>query len=91
MALTKKIQSSDNFGRPAEFEDAYIKVVSTTGGKDVVVASVCIYAQDPKNASVQIVKNEQHKFAPDMNGGNFIAQAYKHLKTLAEYTDANDC
>jgi hypothetical protein len=91
MALTKKISVVDNFNRSADFENAYIKVTSVNGGKDVVVAGVAIYAQDPKLGSVVVIKNEQHKFTPDMNGANFIAQAYKHLKTLADYSDAKDC
>lgn len=33
----------------------------------------------------------EYTFVPDMNGGNFIAQAYAHLKTLPEFADATDC
>jgi hypothetical protein len=30
-------------------------------------------------------------FIPDMEGGNFIKQAYLYLKTLPEFADAVDC
>jgi hypothetical protein len=32
-----------------------------------------------------------YSFAPDLNGKNFIAQAYEHLKTLPEFAGATDC
>ena len=91
MALTKKIQTADNFGRLAEFESAYIKVAYINGNKDTIVANVCIYATDPKTSSVQVVKNEQHSFVPNMTGENFIAQAYNHLKTLPDFAGAFNC
>jgi hypothetical protein len=30
-------------------------------------------------------------FFPSLEGNNFIAQAYEHLKTLPEFEGAEDC
>lgn len=65
------------------FKDAYIKVLSTAGGKDC------------QNVSVQISSGEKqfikgYEFCPDMDGPNFIKQAYLYLKTLPEFEGAED-
>ena len=41
------------------------------------------------NASVQYEKT--FEFVPDLDGPNFVKQAYEHLKTLPEFADAVDC
>jgi hypothetical protein len=65
-------------------EGAHIKVVSTEGTKQQQRALVQITAGEK-----QIVKI--YDFAPDIEGPNFIAQAYAHLKTLPEFSGAVDC
>lgn len=35
--------------------------------------------------------DDEYEAAYDMNGGNPIAQAYAHLKTLPEFADSVDC
>ena len=32
-----------------------------------------------------------YSFTPNLDGQNFIAQAYNHLKTLPEFSGATDC
>lgn len=64
--------------------NAYIKVESVSGGKDNVTATV----------STKIGENVKTKFyhyKPNLDGSNFIKQAYEHLKTLPEFADAVDC
>ena len=39
----------------------------------------------------QISQANTFYFKPNMNGGNFIAQAYKHLKTQPNFNDSFDC
>jgi hypothetical protein len=34
---------------------------------------------------------KQFVFAPNLDGPNFIKQAYEHLKTLPEFDGAVDC
>jgi len=86
MALSKEI-SIDVFGKNVAFQNAYIKVAHISGSKDSVVATVnMMNAKDG-----QIIKQNDYEFTPSMNGNNFIAQAYEHLKTLPEFADATDC
>jgi len=65
---------------------AYIKIVSVTGNKNEVVASVK-FSDD--NKSIE----KQYRVPVSVADGskNFIAQAYDHLKTLPEFSGATDC
>jgi hypothetical protein len=67
---------------------SYIRVSNITGNKNEIVASVIFHKDD---ATGESFKAGNYKFAPDMNGDNFIRQAYKHLKTLPEFSSAVDC
>lgn len=96
MALTKNYQvvcfGTYNLPWAQEFAEektftlsnAYVKVLSVEGTKESLRAKVQI-AADGKS----MVKN--FNFAPNMDGDNFIRQAYKHLKTLPEFAGATDC
>jgi hypothetical protein len=64
--------------------ECYIKVMSVTGFKDSASAQVS-FASDKANGL------KTYSFVPDMDGNNFIAQAYEHLKTLPEFVNAIDC
>jgi SepF-like predicted cell division protein (DUF552 family) len=64
--------------------DAYIKVVSVEGTKDKMNAQVQITSENKNMAKIV-------SFSPNMEGDNFIRQAYKHLKTLPEFDGATDC
>jgi hypothetical protein len=66
---------SDNF---------YIKVETISGSKANVNCVVSF-----KGEKIELIK--RFEFEPTMDGGNFIAQAYEHLKTLPEFTGAIDC
>lgn len=85
MALKKTISLKNNFGLENTFQDAYIKVKSVNGTKESVTAYVD-YAKD-----TQVLVQKGFQFVPNMNGQNFIKQAYEHLKTLNEFVDAIDC
>ena len=87
MALTKQISVVSNFGDSVSFDEAYIKVDSLTGNKEQMRAYVSTY----KKENEQIISRKNYSFTPNLNGKNFIAQAYAHLKTLDEFADANDC
>ena len=64
--------------------DAYIKVETVTGNKFQVASTISL--TDNKK-----VFYRTYEFSPDLAGPNFIAQAYLHLKTLPEFSDATDC
>ena len=86
MALSKNI-AVKAFGRTLNFDDAYIKVSNLTGSKDQVDAKICSFSA--KNG--ELLETQYARFVPNMDGGNFIKQAYEHLKTLPEFAGATDC
>lgn len=67
---------------------SYIRVAHVAGTKHDVTANVMFHKD---NASGEAFKAGNYKFSPDMNGGNFIRQAYDHIKSLPEFTNAVDC
>jgi hypothetical protein len=86
MALEKTIAL--NFaGKEIDFQNAYIKVMIAGGSKAEATASLSYF--DQKDGSV--FKQAVVSFAPSMDRGNFIKQAYDHLKTLPEFAGATDC
>jgi len=64
--------------------DVYIKVGSVLASKDSIVAKVS-FTKDIKLAE------RSYSFPADLDGPNFIKQAYEYLKTLPEFSDAVDC
>jgi hypothetical protein len=71
----------------ATTQPLYIKVESVAGDKSQVKASVTFKDE----ATGEYLMRKDYNFAPSMDGGNFIAQAYAHLKTLPEFAGAADC
>lgn len=87
MALKKTLKLVDNFGEEITFSDAYVRVDSISGGKEGIAVTAGIY----KQAGGMKIDNERCVFVPDLSGDNFVAQAYKHLKTLEKFENAQDC
>ena len=69
------------------FENCYYKVSQVSASKEKAVANV--HAMTENGGSV--IDRKEYIFVPDLNGTNFIAQAYEHLKTLPEFAGATDC
>lgn len=67
---------------------SYCKVVSLAGGKHGMEAAM-VAAKD--NADGEMVCTFHVQFVPDLNGPNFIAQAYAHFKALPQLAGATDC
>ena len=86
MALSKTI-SVVAFGQDVQIPDAYIKVSSVNGTKSEVFCTVTTHTKDQD----KFVKTQIYSFTPNMNGNNFIAQSYDHLKTLEEFAGAVNC
>lgn len=63
---------------------SYIKVENVNSTKANAVARVSIVSGETRI-------EREYGFLPKMEGVNFIAQAYEHLKTLPEFADAMDC
>jgi hypothetical protein len=94
MALRKTLQISGDavlmteygqlqLGKQEAAANCYIKVEAVSGGKESAVASV-LFQSDTA------VFTQTYEFVPDMDGPNFIKQAYEHLKTLPEFSSAED-
>jgi hypothetical protein len=64
----------------------YIKVVSVNGTKNEVSAIVSFTSED-KN----LFQQYQVPVSVEAGAPNFIAQVYEHLKTLPEFSGAENC
>jgi hypothetical protein len=87
MALAKNLTLTDNFGIEVTIPNVYIKIVRLDGTKDNMSATVYCY----KSQNGDILKQSTHSFAPALDGSNFIAQGYAHIKTLEAFAGAQDC
>lgn len=90
MALLKKfIQTKMHFDGYLEITDAYWRVEKVMATKARAVCTVSINKKD--NDSFFRIDEKNYDFLPNLDGGNFIQQAYFHLKTLPEFAGATDC
>lgn len=90
MALRKNIFfTPDGYDSQASLTNAYIKVETVIGSKQTLMANVVFY--NDKTSPAIKAKVKTYEFTPIMNGENFIAQAYAHLKTLPDFAGAIDC
>ena len=64
----------------------YCKVETLNGNKGRIDFQVSMTGEitDAKG-------QKSYSFTPDLASGNFIAQAYEHLKSLDEFSGAQDC
>lgn len=86
MALKKTI-SRTAFGQSVSVPDAYIRVQTISGTKSMIYADVLILTSKD-GERVDYVKVD---FVPNLDGGNFIKQAYEHLKNTPEFAGSIDC
>jgi hypothetical protein len=86
MALEKNLTiTKDGFNGSLVAKNAYWKVQKVLGDKALISAEVVAIVD------AKVVDTVSASFVPNMDGGNFIAQAYIHLKTLPEFAGATDC
>lgn len=64
----------------------YCKVETLNGNKGRIDFQISMTGEtsDAKGS-------KSYSFVPDLAAGNFIAQAYAHLKSLDEFAGAQDC
>ena len=84
MALKKTLELQSNFGGTQSVKDVLIRVESVVANKEHATA----YVELKKTEDGPIIEVRQYDFVPDMDGPNFIKQAYEHLKTLPEFAGA---
>lgn len=87
MALTKNLSLTNNFGTQSEFPNAYLKIKSIEGDKQEL--KVIVAHMTEQNG--RVILETLTYFNPSLDGSNFIAQAYAHLKTLPDFAGATDC
>ena len=89
MALTASLTLTDNFGVDVTLPDLYVRVDRIDGNKESLIATVGLY----QNNGTKLISNSTYKFNPSVaaDSVNFIQQAYLHLKTLPEFSNATDC
>jgi hypothetical protein len=80
------IKQEDNFTGQLVATNAYWKVDKIKGNKDKCIFTVGVFTEQDKS----FVGSINYEFTPNMDGDNFIKQAYQHLKTLPEFADATD-
>ncbi len=90
MALKKTFtETKAPFSGVLEIADAYWRVENITANKTEATCAVSINKKDGEITTQ--VASKKYSFTPDLNGANFIRQAYEHLKTLPEFANAQDC
>lgn len=87
MAIKKTLTMENNFGEQSVFNDCYIKVSSVSVTQQNINATV-VYMRDKMG---KILNTETFYFTPDLQGENFIKQAYQYIKTLPKFSGSVDC
>jgi hypothetical protein len=88
MALEKTITVQDSFGENRSFTGAYGRVDMLMGNKNGFAVTFNFYKNSECAVLLQTIATS---FKPSLEGNNFIAQAYEHMKTLPEVAGAKDC
>jgi hypothetical protein len=86
MAL-KKTYVVGAYGQQVTVPDAYIKVSTLTGSKDSIRAVVEVRT----SKDGEFISKHDFVFNPELDGSNFIAQAYEHAKKQPQFANAQDC
>jgi hypothetical protein len=87
MALSKTIEKHIPIAGTMSVP-CYCKVASVRGGKDGMEATL---EARHINSEGELVDAWRVQFVPDLDGPNFIAQAYAHFKALPQLAGATDC
>lgn len=87
MALKKNFAFDTKYGVQAVVSECYIKVDRVETSKRNCTATVAFYQSDKS----VLLEELRYEFPPILDGENFIAQAYAHLKTLPEFAGVIDC
>jgi hypothetical protein len=88
MAISINVRVKLENGIEFIVNDAYCRVEKVTVTKNNAVAEVHYFKTKDSKKAIEIW---QHGFVPNLDGENFIKQAYNHIKTLEEYANAVDC
>lgn len=81
MALSKTFEF-----RGLTVNDGYLKITEYSGNKSQMKFVLAYKASSSEDA----IDYQSFNFTPDLNGDNFIRQAYLYLKTLPNFANAED-
>lgn len=87
MALIQSVNFFVNASIEIKVENAYLQISKISGNKNKIE----FFVEYKQGKDTTTFKTERYEFQPSLDGKNFIAQAYEHLKTLSEYSGATDC
>jgi len=87
MALSKSISFIVNGNIEVNVDPAYLQIAKISGDKQKIE----FFLDCKKDKNAFPFKTERYEFQPNLDGKNFISQAYEYLKTLAEFANAVDC
>jgi hypothetical protein len=93
MALEITTNYSSVHGLDINLDNAYVKIVQVQSRKDYAQATVNYYQdKGAETADRPPFRTDHLGFVPSVAEGadNIIKQAYDHIKTLDDFTGAND-
>lgn len=85
MALQKTITLTDSFGEPRTFKDAYIKINFVHASKTEALVEADVYKEKGGMRIYRFASPFEYKV-----DGEALTQGYEHIKTLPEYSGAED-
>jgi hypothetical protein len=85
MALQKQMTFKTQYG-DIGVNNVYIKVMDVSASKDSGTANL----RYSNGKDGNFLSQASYEFPVNLDGKNFIAQAYDHLKTLPEFSQAMD-
>jgi hypothetical protein len=88
MALQSSIiETRQHFAGELVCSSAYWRIEQIIGNKQglTFIVNAYVTGQGP------MLYGERFSFVPELDGSNFIKQAYEHLKTLPRFADATNC
>lgn len=86
MALLGSVSLENNFKEMSTLNNVYVKVMYVRCDKQLGKANVCIFRSQGDSP----LHTRDYTFQVDLDGANFISQAYSHLKTLPEFLNTAD-
>lgn len=84
MALKKTVVTPQGF----DAVDAYHRV---EGVRLIGTSAIAFQVRSSKDKTSPHFSDVEFEAAYDLNGDNPLAQAYAHLKSVPEFSDAEDC
>ena len=85
MALEQSISFKTQYG-DIVVNNVYVKVMDVVASKQEGIANLRYF----KGKDGNVLKESKFDFPVEIDGKNFIAQAYEHIKTLPEFSQAID-